>query len=53
MSLTTLRERRQRATRWYVLRVLLLLGLIGGLTYSAWFAPWAKPVREIRIETTP
>ena len=50
MSLTPLRERRRRATRWFVLRVLLLLLLIGGLTYSAWLAPWAKPIQEVKIE---
>ncbi|HLK55314.1 MAG TPA: hypothetical protein VKU00_02040 [Chthonomonadaceae bacterium] len=50
--MTPLRERRLRATRWYVLRVLLLLLLIGGLTYSAWFAPWAKLVQEVQVEVT-
>ncbi len=53
MGLMPIRERRRRATRWFLLRVLLLLVLIGAVTYSAWFAPWAKPVREVRIETTP
>ena len=30
---------------------LFLLALMGGIAYAAWFAPWAKPVRAVRIET--
>jgi cell division septal protein FtsQ len=50
MSLTPLRERRRRATRWFLLRVCALLVLMGAIAYSAWFAPWARPVRQVKIE---
>ncbi|HZO89193.1 MAG TPA: hypothetical protein VFB38_12735 [Chthonomonadaceae bacterium] len=50
MPLLTMRERRRRATRRFVLRVCLLLLLMGAVTYSAWFAPWAKPVHNVEIE---
>lgn len=46
----TIRERRRRAARWFAVRVALLLVLIGGLAYSAWFAPWAKAPHPVRIE---
>ena len=49
-KLTPLKERRRRAARWFLFRVSLLLLLIGGIAYSAWFAPWARPVREIKME---
>jgi cell division septal protein FtsQ len=49
----SLRERRRRATRWFLLRVLVLLLLIGAVTYSAWFAPWDKPVRAVQIMPIP
>ncbi len=52
MALITLRERRRRAGRWFLIRVGMLLLLMGLLAYSAWFAPWAKPVRHVPIETT-
>ena len=48
-----LRERRRRATRRFLGRVCLLLLLIGGVTYAAWLAPWARPVRSIEITTEP
>ena len=47
----TIRERRRRASRWFTLRVCLLLSLIGGLAYSAWLAPWAKAARPVHVET--
>lgn len=47
----TIRERRRRASRWFTLRVCLLLALIGGLAYSAWLAPWAKAAHPVRVET--
>lgn len=50
-ALSPLRERRRRATRLFVLRVCVLLLLIGAVTYSAWFAPWAQPVKEIPIKS--
>jgi len=31
-------------------RACLLLLLIGAVAYSAWFAPWARPVRAVQIE---
>jgi hypothetical protein len=51
MHALTIRERRKRASRWFALRVCLLLVLIGGLAYSAWLAPWAKAPHPVRIET--
>jgi cell division septal protein FtsQ len=51
VTLTPLRERRRRAARQFLVRVCALLLLIGAIVYSAWFAPWARPVRQIPIET--
>ena len=51
MHALTIHERRKRASRWFALRVCLLLFLIGGLAYSAWLAPWAKSPHPVRIET--
>lgn len=34
-----------------MLRVGILLTLMGAVAYAAWFAPWAKPIRVMRIET--
>jgi hypothetical protein len=28
----------------------LLVALIGAVVYSAWFAPWAKPAKSVRVE---
>lgn len=50
MSLTPLRERRQRAARRFALRVTTLLLLMGGVVYAAWFAPWAKPLPQAPVE---
>ena len=50
MGLSPLRERRRKATRWFVVRVCVLLLLIGAIAYSAWFAPWARPARQVRTE---
>ena len=51
MHALTIRERRKQASRWFTLRVCLLLVLIGGLAYSAWLSPWAKASHPVRIET--
>lgn len=50
MNDNPLRERRRRTARRFMVRVVLLLVLIGTVAYSAWFAPWARPVRQIPIE---
>ena len=47
--LISIRERRRRATREYVLRVCLLLLLMGGVAYAAWFAPRAHPARSVEV----
>jgi len=47
----TIRERRRKASRWFTVRVCLLLALIGGLAYSVWLSPWAKADHPVRIET--
>jgi cell division septal protein FtsQ len=52
MSEHPLRERRRRAARWFLARVFVLLVLIGGVAYAAWFAPWARPVRHISVDVT-
>lgn len=51
MELTPLplKERRRRATRWFVVRVCVLLTLIGAIAYSAWLAPWARPSRHAPV----
>ena len=51
MSVTTLQQRRRDATRWFLLRVTLLIALTAGIAYAAWFAPWAKPARYVAVET--
>ena len=51
MPALTIRERRRRASRWFALRVCVLVVLIGGLAYSAWLAPWAKAPHPVQIET--
>ena len=48
-----LRQQRQRASRQFTLRVFLLLTLIGGVAYAAWFAPWSRHVANVRIEVAP
>jgi hypothetical protein len=45
------KERNQRAARSFILRVSFLLLLIGSVAYIAWFAPWARPIRTLQIET--
>jgi hypothetical protein len=50
MHTLTPREKKQQAQRRFVLRVCLLLGLIATVTYTAWFAPWARKAPEVRIE---
>lgn len=52
MSLPPLKARRLRATRLYALRVSLLLALMGVIAYAAWFAPWAQPVPQVKVEAT-
>ena len=51
MSLTSLQERRKRAARQFLFRACALLLLIGAIVYAAWFAPWARPVRHISVES--
>ena len=51
MHALTIRERRKRASRWFNVRVFLLLAAIGGLAYSAWLSPWAKAPHPVQIET--
>ena len=51
MDLPPLQARRRRATRGFLLRVGMLLTLIGLVAYASWFAPWAKPVKHIPVET--
>jgi hypothetical protein len=46
----TLQERRNREKRHFYLKVGLLLSLMSGIAYAAWFAPWARPLQEIPIE---
>jgi cell division septal protein FtsQ len=51
--LITIRERRRRAARAFAWRVSLLLLLMGTVAYAAWFAPWARPARNVEIQVTP
>lgn len=53
MSQYPLRERRKRASRWFALRVCLLLALIGGVAYAAWFAPQARRPLPVQLEVKP
>lgn len=50
MHSLTIRERRKRASKWFTLRVCLLLVLTGGVAYSAWLAPWARAAHPVRVE---
>jgi hypothetical protein len=44
-------ERRRKSTRAFILRVVLLTFLIASVAYGAWFAPWARPVNAINVES--
>jgi hypothetical protein len=44
-------ERKHKASQAFMLRVGILLALMGGVAYAAWFAPWAKPIHALKIET--
>ncbi|MCS6777128.1 MAG: hypothetical protein RMJ43_13250 [Chloroherpetonaceae bacterium] len=46
----TLQERRRREARQFVMKVLLLLTLIGGVAYGAWLAPAVREPEEARVE---
>jgi cell division septal protein FtsQ len=48
--LISIRERRRKATRGFVVRVCLLLLLMGGVAYAAWLAPWARPARTVEVQ---
>lgn len=48
-----LRRQRQRKARNFALRVSLLLALIGGVAYAAWFAPWSRHAAPVKIEAAP
>ena len=50
MGLTPLRERRQRATRWFTARVFLLVVLIGLIAYGAWIAPRTQRSQKVLVE---
>ncbi len=50
VSVTTLQQRRNSATRRHRARVVILMALIGGVSYAAWFAPWAKRAQTVQIE---
>jgi hypothetical protein len=45
-----LRERRKRASRRFLVRVVLLISLICGVAYVSWYAPWARTARGVRME---
>lgn len=46
----TLQERRRREARQFVMKVLLLLALIGGVAYGAWLAPTVRQPGEALVE---
>lgn len=48
-----LRQQRRRAARQFALRVFLLLALIAGVAYAAWFAPHSHHAPKVEIETVP
>ena len=43
--------RRRKASNAFALRVALLLFLMAGIAYAAWFSPWAKPIHSIKMES--
>jgi cell division septal protein FtsQ len=47
--LNPIKERRRLAARAFAWRVALLLFLMGGVAYAAWFAPWARPARSVEV----
>ena len=50
MAVRSLKARRRRAKRLFVLRFTLVISLMAGITYSAWFARWAHAPRSIPID---
>ena len=48
-----LRQQRKRAARQFALRVFLLLALIVGVAYAAWFAPASRHAPKVEIEAVP
>jgi hypothetical protein len=44
-------ERRHKSAQAFILRVILLTALIASVAYGAWFAPWARPVHTLDVET--
>ena len=47
---TTPNERRRKSTLAFVLRIGLMVTLMTGVAYAAWFAPWARPIRTLQVE---
>lgn len=48
-----IKQQRKRAARLYVLRVLFVLLLMGGVAYAAWFAPGSRHAPPVRVEAAP
>ncbi len=44
-----LQERRKAATLGFRFRVFVLVLLIGGLAYGAWFAKWTRPIHTALV----
>lgn len=53
LRMDTPNVRRRTASRAFIVRVTLLIALIAGVAYFAWFSPWAKPVKSLKIESLP
>ncbi|HLJ54385.1 MAG TPA: hypothetical protein VKT77_05045 [Chthonomonadaceae bacterium] len=53
LRMDTPNVRRRNASRAFILRVTLLMALIGGVAYIAWFSPWARPVKTLRVVSVP
>jgi cell division septal protein FtsQ len=51
MSAYPLRDKERRAQRAFYRRIALISLLMIGIAYAAWFAPWARPIRHVPVET--
>ena len=46
-------SQRRRSARAFGIVVFLLISLIIGLGYLAWFSPWARPIHTVKVDTIP
>ncbi len=43
------KKKKKSASPWFLIQLLMIFVLMGGIAYSAWFAPWARPIKSVTV----